>query len=232
MKIAVHLDAAGRPVSLYEDGVIHLYEGGGDRWSKVGEFAFALPDGASIPLVRGLVERVAAGLRDCRTLISGDRNGYIYSLLGQEMGFSCWTSEGPLGDQLAMVERKQLELTAEQTASACASAGCASSGCGGRKASSCDTEIEVPPPEDLGDGLLKVDIAAVMRKLPGLNSRQILIPVLEGGGFRELEVICDHLPRWFGAKLAQLGLDYTSETMPGIGVVATITRPDTRPVAQ
>jgi len=224
MKIAVHLDAAGRPVSLYEDGVIHLYEGGGDRWSKIGEFAFALPDGASIPLVRGLVERVAAGLKDCRTLISGDRHGYIYSLLGQEMGFSCWTSEGSVDDQLAMVERRQSEIAAAETASACATAGCASSGCGGRK-SACDTDAEVPPPEDLGDGRLRVDVAAVMRKQPGLNSRQILIPVLEGSAFTEIEVICDHLPRWFDSKLAQLGLDYRSETQPGIGVVATITRP-------
>lgn len=225
MKIAVHTDANGRPVSLYEDGVIHLYEGGGDRWSKIGEFAFALPDGASIPLVRGLVERVAANLRDCRTLISGDHNGYIYSLLGQEMGFSCWTSEGGVGDQLAMVERRQLEITAQQDASACAAAGCASSGCGGRKASACGPEVEAPLPEDLGDGRLRVDVAAVMRKLPSLNSRQILIPVLEGGAFTEVEVICDHLPRWFAAKLAQLGLEYTSETLPGVGIVATITHP-------
>ncbi|WP_370675172.1 Fe-only nitrogenase accessory protein AnfO [Pleomorphomonas sp. PLEO] len=225
MKIAVHTDAAGRPVSLYEDGVIHLYEGGGDRWSKIGEFAFALPDGASIPLVRGLVERVASSLRDCRTLISGDRNGYIYSLLGQEMGFSCWTSEGSLDDQLAMVERRQLEITAQQGASACATAGCATSSCGGRKALACGREVEVPPPENLGEGRLRVDVAAVMRKLPGLNSRQILFPLLEGGSFAEVEVICEHLPRWFAAKLAQLGLEYTSETLPGVGVIATITHP-------
>lgn len=223
MKIAVHTDATGRPVSLYEDGIIHLYEGGGDRWSEIGEFAFALPDGASIPLVRGLVERVAANLRDCRTLISGDRNGYIYSLLGQEMGFSCWTSEGAVGDQLAMVERKQLELADPQNA-ACASAGCASSSCGGRKAVSCGPDIEVPSPEDLGNGRLRIDIAAVMRQQPGLNSRQILFPVLEGGAFTELEVICDHLPRWFDRKLVELGLAQSSETLPGVGVVATITR--------
>jgi Fe-only nitrogenase accessory protein AnfO len=225
MKIAVHLDAAGRPVSLYEDGVIHLYEGGGDRWSKIGEFAFALPDGASIPLVRSLVERVAAGLDDCRTLISGDRNGYIYSLLGQEMGFSCWTSEGSLGDQLAMVERRQLELSAEQSASGCAITSCPSSGCGGRKASACGPEIEAPPPEDLGGGHLRIDVAAAMRVVPGLNSRQILMPVLEGGAFSEVEVICDHLPRWFERKIADLGLEASSETLPGIGVVATVTRP-------
>lgn len=225
MKIAVHTDAAGRPVSLYEDGVIHLYEGGGDRWSKIGEFAFALPDGASIPLVRGLVERVAASLNDCRTLISGDRNGYIYSLLGQEMGFSCWTSEGSVDDQLAMVARRQSEMTAGQGASACATAACASSGCGGRKAPACGPDVEVPPPEDLGGGRLRVDVAAVMRRLPGLNSRQILIPVLEGGAFSEIEVICDHLPRWFAARIAQLGLEYTSETLSGVGVVATVTRP-------
>ena len=85
--------------------------------------------------------------------------------------------------------------------------------------------MKVPPPEDLGGGRLRVDVAAVMRQLPGLNSRQILIPVLEGGAFSEVEVICDHLPRWFAAKIAQLGLDSTSETLPGIGIVATITRP-------
>ena len=64
-----------------------------------------------------------------------------------------------------------------------------------------------------------------MRAVPGLNSRQILMPVLEGGAFSEVEVICDHLPRWLERKIADLGLEASSETLPGIGVVATVTRP-------
>ncbi|MBS1168460.1 MAG: hypothetical protein H6R00_4485 [Proteobacteria bacterium] len=225
MKIAVHTDAAGRPVSLYEDGIIHLYEGAGDSWSKIGEFAFALPDGASIPLVRGLVEKAMAGLKDCRTLISGDRHGYIYSLLDQEMGVSCWTSEGSVAEQIAMVERRQAELVEDAKKAACAVASCSSSACGSRKAAACGPDVEVPPPENLGDGRFRVDVATIMRTTPGLNSRQILLPVIEKGDFAALEVICDHLPRWFEGKVDELGLEASCETLPGIGVVATVTRP-------
>ncbi len=221
MKIAIHVDISGRPVSLYEDGVIHLYQGTGESWSKTGEFAFALPQSLSIARLRALVEETAAGLKDCRTLISGDRNGYVYALLG-EMGFSCWTSEGSIEEQLLLVERKSQELAA----SACVSSACASGGCGGgRKPLSCGPDVAAPPPENLGGGKLRVDVAAVMRTIPGLNSRQILLPVIEGGGFSELEVICDHLPRWFEGKIDELGLAAVYETLPGVGVIATLTRP-------
>ncbi len=223
MKIAVHLDASGRPVSLYEDGIIHLYDGAGDHWSKIGEFAFALPDGVSIPLVRGLVERLASRLGDCRTLVSGDRHGYVYSLLGQELGVACWTSEGSVAEQLAMVERRSGELAAERVA--CATSACATSGCGGgRKASTCAPDVKAPPPQDLGGGRYRVDLAAVMRDVPGLNSRDILLPVLESGPFAELEVICDHLPRWFTGKVDELGFTASYETVPGVGVIATLAR--------
>lgn len=236
MKIAVHVDAVGRPVSLYEDGVIHLYEGSGDSWSKIGEFPFELPDGASIPLVRGLVERAAANLRDCRTLISGDRNGYIYSLLGQEMGFDCWTSEGAVSDQLAMVERRRGERAAEvaKAAPSCVSSGCSSDSCGTARlrSSSCAGKADgkavvkavVPAPENLGGGRFRVDLAALMRREPGLNSRDILFPLLEEGRFSELEIVCDHLPRWFSAKLAALDLSAATETRPDGSVFATISK--------
>lgn len=224
MKIAIHLDVADRPLSLYEEGVIRLYEESAGHWRTVDAFAFALPDGASIPQVRGLAAAMVARLGDCRTLISGGRYGYIYSLLGQEMGLSCWISEGSIAEQLSMVAQKSRELAA--AAPACVSSGCASANCGnGRGALSCGTDIVPPPPEDLGGGKLRVDVAAVMRTVPGLNARQILLPIIEGGTFSELEVICGHLPRWFEGKIGELGFSASYETQPGIGVVATLTRP-------
>lgn len=228
MKIAVHLDAGGQPVSLYEAGVIHVFEGSGEVWQTIDEFPFALPEGMTIPRLRGLVATMAAKLADCRTLISGDRNGYIYSLLGQELGVACWTSEGSVPEQLAMVERRSEDLAAEAAkAGACASSSnCASGSCGsGNKSASCGPETAVPPPEYLGEGRLRIDVAAVMRQVPGLNSRQILLPVIEAGGFTKLEVICDHLPRWFAGKLEELGLDASYETLPGVGVIATVAQP-------
>lgn len=94
MKIAVHLDASGRPVSLYEDGIIHLYDGAGDHWSKTGEFAYPAGTAPGSRWSAAWSNVSASRLGDCRTLVSGDRHGYVYSLLGQELGFACWTSEG------------------------------------------------------------------------------------------------------------------------------------------
>ena len=48
--------------------------------------------------------------------------------------------------------------------------------------------------------------AGVLARFKNANSKDVLLPLLEDGGFRRLDISCDHLPRWFERKLADLDL--------------------------
>ena len=39
-----------------------------------------------------------------------------------------------------------------------------------------------------------------------MNSRQLLLPFIREASFCQLEVICDHLPKWFERELASQGI--------------------------
>jgi Fe-only nitrogenase accessory protein AnfO len=77
-----------------------------------------------------------------------------------------------------------------------------------------DTEIsaavyDIPLPVLIGDiteGHYSINLAEILQDNPALNSRQVLIPALEEKTFKKLEIICDHIPRWFNNELRNLKL--------------------------
>lgn len=215
MKIAVYVDADDQLVSLYEPGRLCVYQGSGGDWTRTQEIAFAVGDATSLGVIKRALASVIAQLDGCEVLLSGSLKGFLYSYL-QEFGYRLWRSEGVLREQLGWVEQREIERAEQQrnAASACAAAaGCASGGCGGGRA-----RPSVADPfgavrgdaamaaEDLGGGRFRIDLATALGDNTGLNSRQILLPILEGSAFDTLEILCDHLPRWLAPKLHDLNL--------------------------
>jgi endonuclease/exonuclease/phosphatase family metal-dependent hydrolase len=45
----------------------------------------------------------------------------------------------------------------------------------------------------------------------GLNSRQLLLNFLKNSAFDELDVLCDHLPRWFEHELSAHQFKYEQQ---------------------
>ncbi|WP_022722258.1 Fe-only nitrogenase accessory protein AnfO [Rhodopseudomonas sp. B29] len=230
MKIAVYIDGQDRLVSLYEPGRFCIYEGRGNDWTLTREIAFAVGDG-SLAAIKAALAAAAAQFGDCEVLLSGSVKGFLYSLLQEEFGFRVWKSDGLAFEQLAAVEQHELQRAtqASKAAASCASASsCASAGCGGRKARPVSLpenprQVTSVAAEDLGGGTFRIDLAAALGRDSGLNSRQILLPILEGSAFDKLEILCDHLPRWFDAKLSDLNLK--AECTPrehGRGVKAVV----------
>jgi len=56
------------------------------------------------------------------------------------------------------------------------------------------------------DDVWHFDLAAVLATDSNLSSFDMLLPILQRGGFRRMEVLCDHLPRWVAPMLRGLGL--------------------------
>ncbi|MGP9811994.1 Fe-only nitrogenase accessory protein AnfO [Rhodopseudomonas sp. NSM] len=215
MKIAAYIDGQDQLVSLYQPGQFCIYEGSGADWTMVQTTAFTLDESLSLAAIKTALASAVAKFDGCEVLLSGGIKGFPYAYLQEEFGFRIWKSEGPLAEQLAGVEQHERERAEQQrSSSACAvAAGCASGACGGgrsRRVAAAPAGIAVESTamaaEDLGGGHLRIDLVAAMRAAAKLNSRQVLLPILEGAAFERLDIICDHLPRWFEAKLGEMNL--------------------------
>jgi Fe-only nitrogenase accessory protein AnfO len=216
MKIAVYIDGQDQLVSLYEPGRFCVYQGGGGDWTRTQEIAFAVGDSTSLAAIKSEIASAVAQLDGCEVLLSGSVKGFLYSYLQEEFGFRIWKSEGVLLKQLAEVELYEVERAEQQrsSSSSCAvAAGCASGGCGGgraRRAVAAPVDTArvgaATAAEDLGSGCFRIDLISALSGDAKLNSRQILLPILEGTAFDKLEILCDHLPKWFAPKLRELNL--------------------------
>jgi len=215
MKIAVYIDGHDQAVSLYEPGRFCIYQGSGSDWIRTQEIAFAVGDCTSLPAIKAALASAVARFDGCEVVLSGGVKGFLYAFLQEEFGFRIWRSDGSLLEQLAGVEQRERERAERQRKApmSCAAAGCASGGCGGgtaRRAAAAPVgsalEGVAITPEDLGSGHFRIDLVAALGGDARLNSRQILLPILEGTPFDRLEILCDHLPRWFEPKARDLNL--------------------------
>ena len=165
---------------------------------------------------------------DCKVFIVKKFKGLFHALLMEELGFHTWKSEGPIGEQLDNVVLLEKEYVAELEKQALANAGkpvvkaSGHGGCGGGCSSSsrqsapsrqdcepCGVSYDIPLPVLVGDiqeGRYLINLAEIINDNPALNSRQVLIPALEDTSFKKLEIICDHIPRWFYNELRNLKL--------------------------
>jgi len=232
MKIAAYVDQSGTVTGLFTPGSLRVYQSQDDAWAEIAALALALDPAQGLSGMKAILRDLCAlpDMRDCHVLLTDGLSGILPTLL-ESFGFHCWSSNGTakaLLDEIARQETARAEAEAaaraEAAASACApasSGGCGSGGCGGGAPSGgCGGGVSrpigigtgaVPEPEALGEGRYHLDLAAALAGGDGLNSRDILLPFLSRGGFERLDLECDHLPRWFGATLADLGLTATTE---------------------
>lgn len=205
MKIAAYLDLQATPVSLYTPGLLHLYEyrevAGHGGWHLLRQVPFAVDAAMRLPAVKAAVHAAAAQLDDCQTLLSGDTRGMIYTVFQEELGYRTWTSNGPLLQQLDGVRAREIEQTAKKRFDIVALS-------------------NVPAPMLIGDprdGHFWIDLKDALKHESGSTSRQILIPFLQAGRFRQLEILCDHLPKWLSWELERLQLSAESEMIDATG---------------
>jgi len=59
------------------------------------------------------------------------------------------------------------------------------------------------------EGSYFLNLEAALNSDPNLTSKKILLPFLKSKDFKSLEVICDHIPRWFNEEFENQGLHST-----------------------
>jgi Fe-only nitrogenase accessory protein AnfO len=212
MRIATYLDEqSGELKSLYESGVFRIYDNVSGIWCPVQSVTFsAALCRMRIGDIKQSLKVAVAEFVDCKVILSAEVRGMIYSVLQEELGFRTWKSTGSLLEQLDSVAQIDASFAEQQAAEAAAAAQAPkvrAGGCGAGGGSWRPRQKTAPPAaERIADGHYRIDLADVLARDPNLNSRLALIPIMEDTPFQKLEILCDHVPRWFSQKLTALNL--------------------------
>lgn len=216
MKIATYVDASGEIANVYDKGMLRLYDNASGPWLLVREIPLNITTDMGLASVKAALHAAITQMDGCRTLLSGEVRGLIYSLLQEEGGFRVWKSQGRPETQLEQIACQDAALAIQREKEAAERAFAAlfsspSGGCGGgggsaRKRTGEALRAVRSMTESLGDGQLRINLSDILTRYKNANSMDVLIPLLEDRQFLRLEILCDHIPRWFERKVADLGL--------------------------
>ncbi|EIQ02156.1 Fe-only nitrogenase accessory protein AnfO [Opitutaceae bacterium TAV1] len=199
MKIAAYVNEEGKAVSFNARGMVRIYKRRSGIWVNMTGFPLELRRDAGLAEFQAAFTHMIARLEDCRIFIVDEIRGVPCAIL-DSMGFRLWQVAGPVLEQLDLVAGKTQEEADNATSASRAPV----------------------PVGDPRDGFYRLNLRQVLRSDASLNSRQVLIPFLEAGAFRKLEVLCDHTPRWMEKELERLHLRADSEDWETSGVRITL----------
>ncbi|MCB2357569.1 Fe-only nitrogenase accessory protein AnfO [Clostridium estertheticum] len=183
MEIAVFLGENGETISFNQSGVTKLYLKEKSEWKVIKEIIFEINDLMSTETIRDNVKNMADALGECKVFVAGDVKGLPYTIL-DNMGFNLLKVEGTPEGFLELVLKGEEE----------------------RKLKKQRAEI-IPRPSINGkEGHYFIDIQAEMEDNEELTSKQLLLPFINNTEFKKLEIICTHVPLWFGGEFSKLNL--------------------------
>jgi Fe-only nitrogenase accessory protein AnfO len=190
-EIAAILSKDGCSSTLSEPGTVVVYQRQGCSFEPVREMAFALDQDKGLKELRAKMAGLIQFLNGCTIFVARSASGALYFEL-EKAGFSIWEISGKPADFLSIVlEDEEKERVAAQV-----------SGVTG-----------IPAPAERSPGSFFISIKEVQGKSPAISSKQVLQQFIREGQFRELEIICDHVPPWIVMDAACRGFTLCSEKL-------------------
>jgi Fe-only nitrogenase accessory protein AnfO len=189
MNVAAFVNESGEIVDFYEKGDICLFAKVSGCWEIKIVIPMTLKREMGLAGLRAALTASVSKLQDCEVFLVRELRGIVKVYL-EELGFRLWTSEGPLIEQLENVTLRERDMLAEEN-------------------------IEVPAPLPVGDpadGSYRIDLAELLQSGIPHASREVLMPFFETVSFGRLEILCEHLPKWFPMELAGLNLKVETQT--------------------
>jgi Fe-only nitrogenase accessory protein AnfO len=201
MKIASYVNQRGEVVDFFEEGAIYLFENGEKGWERIQAVPLSVKCGMSLSEMKSSLIGAVRQIKDCSAFLVRDLRG-IFRVFLEEQGFTVWKSEGELNAQLNNVMLREQESRQEQD----------------------EPAPFILPVGDPADGNYRVDLIELLASGIPMVSHEILMPFFEAIPFRRLEIVCEHIPRWFSFELEELGLKVESQTpnASGIGISVVV----------
>lgn len=202
-EIAVLVGTAGGTISLYEPGVLEVYQKKQRVWQIVRKIEYALDRNQGLVALRKQIETIIAWLGDCRIIVGSEFSGVPYYEL-EKAGFSVWEFSGDRLGLLDYVYDQEEQALLAQVAQ--------------------PQQNIIPLPQDLGNGCYRISIKEIQENGGGISSKQVLLPFMRQRKFYSFEVICGHVPPWLEGELATSGMEYTVEKVENNVMKVTIVR--------
>ncbi|MBP2653958.1 MAG: anfO [Firmicutes bacterium] len=189
-EIAVFCDAGGLTAALGEPGKITVFSRWQGSWKAAREKeCFLDPRGGLKELRRQMAEAVVF-LSDCRIFVAAAVTGVPYYEL-EKAGFSIWEYSGePLGYLDQVWAREEKDTLAEKQPA---------------------VKPVLASPTEIAPGHFSISLKEIQQKNAGVTSKQVLLPFINRGHFKVLEVSCNHIPPWLEMALNGEAYSYTTE---------------------
>jgi Fe-only nitrogenase accessory protein AnfO len=188
-EIAVLLGPDGRTVPISEPGTLVVFRRDRRQWVKDRETAFALDPVKGLQGLRSTVATLTGFLGNCKTVVVKSASGAMFFEL-EKARCSVWEISGSPDAFLEQVWQDEKE---EQSAEPPAAG------------------ADIPAPLEIAPGKYYISIREIQGKRPEVSSKQVLQQFVHGGGFTELEIICDHVPPWIEVEAERRGYEIVRE---------------------
>lgn len=183
MEIAVYADNNGKTVPFYESGTVSVYTYNGTLWRCVRNISFKASGDDGFKKARDRTMEMVSAFKGCRTLIIKDIKGIALSILN-EIGFSIWKFDGEAAGFLNYVREHEIIIETDD-----------------RGPNSVPNAIG-----DIRDGMYRIDLKKILESDVFVTSKQVLRPFFQKTSFKKLEIICEHVPKWFDKEFGALKL--------------------------
>lgn len=195
MEIAVFLNDDGKTVSFNENGTLNVYSKEKD-WQIIKKIPFNITGIKDEDKICEEIKIMGKSLDQCRVIIASEIKGAFYTILDC-MGFDIWTIDGVPEEFLEYVFRREQEDKIEEISR---------------------EEAPAPLEKQNNSGHYYIDLRTVMEGNEKVSSKQVLLPFFQNVNFKELEIYCTHVPRWFESRFKNLKLRFYAEFI-GEGLV-------------
>lgn len=200
MKIAVFLDEQGMTSPVWQAHALGLYTRDGEGWRLEKNLPVHLSPEMPLSELRERIAAIIMQLPTCRHFVAAEIHGALRAWF-DGMGIAMWQGRGqPLGFLDEIAARDQPPTPAAP---------------------------ETPPQTALvrpgdRDGEFYLNLIEALQGGGAHTSRRLIQPLLSDAGFQRLEILCDHLPKWFNTlDASRLSVATTSLDDGTLRVVVT-----------
>ncbi len=189
-KIASFVNELGNIIPMSQDGHLVIYHKRAGTWVLVQTQGFNFRNVQGMHQLRDCMNDLVDALGDCKTFIGFAVTGVPYFEL-EKAGVTIWEFEGKTESFLEYVDQQeQINFVEKQLAQA-----------------ERDQQMTELLPKDIGDGRYMADLTKIQAADLGITSKQILQPLIRKGAYKQIEVVCNHIPPWLAAEITSQSLN-------------------------
>ncbi len=207
-RIAVFHDALGALAAPTAASTVAVYVRGEYDWSEDIRHGFSLPHGAGLTELREQMHTLADNLGACRIVVGAEDHGAPYGVL-DKMGFYICMMDRFEAEALDGVRKGVLAAVQQAARPQCGM-------------------LPSSRPREIAPGRFFLDMCDAKLTDPLFTARESILVFVETTPFEQLQIKCDHEPRWLPSFALVTGLKIEKEELESGLMLVTVRQPADR----